>query len=122
MGSRSQQLGRGRSLGVPRGDRPMGCRPANPFPLRCARRVEFMTVPSVAFSREWLAEQGFVGFETVSHLRSTRCASVPKQPGVYTVVRISGGAPSWLDISSGGHFKGRDPTVPVAVLQARFIA
>ncbi len=61
------------------------------------------------------------GFVTVSSLRQTRCQAVPEQPGVYVVLRTSETEARWLQISPGGHFKGRDPSVPVSVLQQRLV-
>ena len=41
-------------------------------------------------------------------------------PGVYVVVRRHE-PPSFLDVSPAGHFKGKDPTVPVAELAALWV-
>jgi hypothetical protein len=46
---------------------------------------------------------------------------VPTGPGVYAVVRTAKTSPAWLDNSSGSHFKGRNPTVPIGVLESRMI-
>lgn len=74
-----------------------------------------------AFNVEWLRDVGFVGFQSVQQLRETRCASVPTDPGVYAVLRTAKTIPVWLENSSGGHFKGRNPTVSIDVLEARMI-
>lgn len=76
----------------------------------------------VSFTREGLANQGFHGFLTVSHLLATRLADVPRDAGVYVVMRPAAGRPTFLRTSAGGWFKGFDPTVPVTVLEARWIA
>ncbi len=73
------------------------------------------------FTRAWLQAEGFSAIETVKHLRESRCASVPSEPGVYVVVRTSDAASVWLEVSTGGHFKGRDPSVPIAELESRYI-
>lgn len=73
------------------------------------------------FSRRELEGEGFTGFETVASLRATRCAAVPPLPGVYVVVRPSPDVPRFMPRSIGGHFKGRDPTVAVTMLRARWI-
>lgn len=44
-------------------------------------------------------------------------ADVPNEPGVYAVVRPSNEPPTFLDRSLAGHFKGRDPGVPVDELE-----
>lgn len=76
---------------------------------------------AVDFSRPVLTKMGFTGFESAVALRATRCASVPTEPGVYVVVRPSRDVPRFLTQSVGGHFKGRDPTVAVALLQPRWV-
>ncbi|BBY46624.1 hypothetical protein MARA_00540 (plasmid) [Mycolicibacterium arabiense] len=48
-------------------------------------------------------------------------ADVPAEPGVYVIVRPTDDAPSFLDVSPAGHFKGKDPTVPVADLQTLWV-
>jgi hypothetical protein len=47
---------------------------------------------------------------------------VPTSPGVYVVVRPTDEPPSFLDTSPAGHFKGKDPTVPTAELQALWVS
>ncbi len=77
-----------------------------------------MTKPFTATDLEPL---GFVGFETVRTMLATRCANVPSIPGVYAVTRARSNPPRFRTRSVGGWFKGQDPTVPVAVLRARWL-
>lgn len=65
---------------------------------------------------------GFTGFMTVAHLRDTRLKEVPDLPGVYMVLAEPYLVPKFLPVSVGGHFKGRDPTVPIAELEANWVA
>ena len=74
------------------------------------------------FSADGLRRQGFLGFVTVRELRMTDFADVATDPGVYVVTRPPGTVPRFLSTSGGGWFKGRDPTVLVAVLHSRWIA
>jgi hypothetical protein len=64
---------------------------------------------------------GFEGFESIASLRKTRLAHVPDVPGVYLVLRPALTAPTFLPTSTGGHFRGRDPTVPVSQLSERWV-
>ena len=73
------------------------------------------------FTTAGIADQGFGGFLTVSHLRVSRLVEVPKDPGVYLVMRSAAGRPTFLSTSVGGWFKGTNPTVPVSVLEGRWI-
>jgi hypothetical protein len=70
---------------------------------------------------EELRAIGFEGFATVSDLIGSRCAEVPVARGVYVVVRDGTAPPRFLPRSGAGHFRGQDPTVPVAELEARWI-
>lgn len=73
---------------------------------------------SLPFTREWLSARGFTGFRTFSELPT---AGVPKRGGIYVVVREQTAAPEWLEVSSGGWLKGKDPTVPLSTLARRWV-
>lgn len=73
------------------------------------------------FTRSDLVRAGFTGFETVGTLRATRCRDLPVGPGVYCVLRPGAGTPAFLTATTGGRFKGRDKTLPVEVLAARWV-
>ena len=70
-------------------------------------------------SIEALRAAGFLDFVP---LVSIDVSAVPKEPGLYVVVRPTMDAPRFLEVSAGGRFKGRDPSVPVARLEARWLA
>jgi hypothetical protein len=74
-----------------------------------------------SFERTDLEARGFSGFLTVADLRTSRCDSIPRLGGVYVVYRTAATAPTFLELSAGGHFKGHDPTVPVAALKSKWI-
>ena len=77
--------------------------------------------PTVVDSVAHLREYGFRGFLSVTRLAESRCAEVPVERGVYIVVRDTLMPPKFLDQSVGGRFRQMDPTVPLDVLNARWV-
>lgn len=75
-----------------------------------------------SFSRLELEKSGFVGWSTWAALRATTLADVPAGPAVYVVYRPATSRPAFLSVNPGGHFKEKDPTVPVLELQANWVA
>ena len=63
-----------------------------------------------------LTALGFCGFHTIRELRAKKLSMVPKQKGVYLVLRLSEEPVRFLDKSLGGHFEGKDPKVLIAKL------
>ncbi len=75
--------------------------------------------PIAAWTRDAMQAMGFQGFLPFSALTA---AVVPPGPGVYCVVRtITTGEPTFLPRSPAGHFKGKDPTAPVAELKQLWV-
>jgi len=68
-----------------------------------------------------LKKAGFQGFRPIHVLRETRFECVPDKTGVYVVVRNSDQPVTFLRRSPAGHFKGRDPTVPIEKLQSEWV-
>src|SRR5688572_2120179 len=64
---------------------------------------------------------GFVGFQTICDLRRTNLRDVPKQPGVYLILRTLPDPATFLATSTGGHFKGKDPAVDRSVLDGKWV-
>lgn len=82
-------------------------------------RTRSSTVPRVtAFDLIWLRAAGYSGFVPFSELER---ADVPREVGVYVVLRESIAPPTFLAQSGAGRFKGKDPTVPIDVLRERWI-
>jgi hypothetical protein len=73
------------------------------------------------FDRNSLEADGFTGFVTFNELRTSEFADVPTEGGVYVVLRESDKPPGFLDNNPGGRFKGKDPTVDVSALEAKWI-
>jgi len=74
-------------------------------------------MPSEAWDRGRLAGMGFEGFVPLS--RAGRQA--PASSGVYVVLRETSIPPKFTSESKGGWFKGRNPAVPLAQLEAKWI-
>lgn len=64
---------------------------------------------------------GFEGFRSVGHLRRGGCDEVPAVRGVYTVLRDAPDPPAFLARSAGGWYRGHDPSVAIAELEARWV-
>jgi len=73
---------------------------------------------------ESLRADRFTGFVSIRELRARKLAPVPGgsgDVGVYVVLRTEIGVPSFLEASSGGCFKGRDPNVALDELRAKWV-
>jgi hypothetical protein len=66
-------------------------------------------------------DAGFKGFLKVSVLQASRCTAVPTLPGIYAVLRPEQTKPVFLESSIAGHFKGQDPSAPIAELQEAWV-
>ncbi len=70
---------------------------------------------------ESIRAAGFSGFVSIRALRGNRLRDVPNEMGVYVVLRLTSGAPIFLEQSGAGHFKGKAPTVTVEELQRSWV-
>ncbi len=73
------------------------------------------------FVRKDLETAGFVGW-TSAHEASTDKVDTPDGPGVYVVYSDRRAPGEFLATNPAGWYKGEDPTVPVALLEERWIA
>lgn len=71
-----------------------------------------------SLTRDSLQNEGFIGF---ARLRDLDMAKIPEMAGVYVLLRENPDRPEFLAASTGGHFKGNDPTVNVSVLEQRWV-
>lgn len=76
---------------------------------------------NMAFQRKDLEEYGFRGFVTISYLKENGCREIPKQIGVYVVVRKSSEKVGFLEESIGGYFKDKNPTVSISELEDNWV-
>ena len=74
-----------------------------------------------SFLRSDLDDAGFTGWRTWAELRASAFEGIPRPDGTYLVYRPSAAPPTFVAIGTGGHFKGRDPNVPLATLQAEWV-
>jgi hypothetical protein len=62
----------------------------------------------------------FHGFKTIKELKQD-ISSIPNQKGVYLVL-FKNNQPVFLEKNIGGHFKGKDPSVPITKLKSNWIS
>lgn len=72
-----------------------------------------------SFTRSDLEAVGFAGWGTWDEVRVGY--PIPKQPLCYVICRCADGPPRFRQTSPGGHFKAKDPTVPVGTLKAKWV-
>lgn len=68
-----------------------------------------------------IQDSGFVGFKTVAEMKSGGYLSLPDIPGVYLILNKDNHQPHFLNVGTGGHFKGKDPNVSEAELKANWV-
>ena len=68
-----------------------------------------------------LVEAGFEGFLPIADLRADR-SLIPAVRGVYALLRASEQPPEFLQVGTGGHFKGKDSNVSVEELQRNWVS
>lgn len=79
-----------------------------------------MTAAAVG-SIDALREDGFEGFRRVGQLDEGGCEEVPVARGVYALVRDTLEAPEFLARSTAGWWRGQDPAIPIAELEAHWV-
>lgn len=70
---------------------------------------------------EEIKQAGFIGFKTVAEMKSGGCRELPLVGGVYMIIRPIKKKPQFLQIGSGGHFKGKNPNVSIEELRASWV-
>jgi hypothetical protein len=69
---------------------------------------------------EVIRKEGFLGFKRICELFSD-CSSIPKVKGVYLVLNPHHRKADFLQIGTGGYFKGRNPNVDLADLKRNWV-
>lgn len=73
------------------------------------------------FSHAGLAAAGYQGFVAIAEPRKMGISDVPQSHGTYCVLLPAGMQTRFLARNPGGRFKGRDPTLSQAELQAEWV-
>lgn len=63
---------------------------------------------------------GFVGFKTMQEL-FVDSSQLPAIKGVYLVLNLDTKTPSYLQVGTGGHFKGKNPNVTIPGLKSNWV-
>jgi hypothetical protein len=72
-------------------------------------------------STQWIKDQGFNRFKTISELRASKLTSVPQSPGVYLILKNHIAKPQFQAKSAAAWFKGKDPSIDPVELRKRWI-
>lgn len=67
-----------------------------------------------------IVKAGFVGFKTIQEL-FIDSSQLPNIKGVYLVLNQSITPPEFLLVGTGGYFKGKNPNISVAELNAKWV-
>jgi hypothetical protein len=76
---------------------------------------------SAAEQLDGISLNGFSEAISIRDLCETRCSSVPRLSGIYLIVRNSDLPPDFLNESSGGWFKGLNPSDPLELLSQHWV-
>jgi len=75
----------------------------------------------VSASLDGILLDGFLEPISVGALRETRCSAVPDRSGIYLIERASDSLPEFLEKSTGGVFKKRDPTCVPEFIRLKWV-
>jgi hypothetical protein len=75
----------------------------------------------VSKDRSYLEEQGFIGFVPIGELRTCPSDTIPDNPGLYAILRLSNGAPAFLDRNPGAPYYGKDSTYSLGELKDNWV-
>lgn len=73
---------------------------------------------TMQFTRKGLQNEGFLGFRPVEGLEFTR---IPQRTGLVAVLAPAGFQPRFLQKSTAGIFKKKDPSLPLSALEGEWV-
>lgn len=68
-----------------------------------------------------IKKAGFTGFKKISDLFAD-ASPLPNEKGVYLVLRIHDNEPEFLQVGSGGFFKGKNPNISLQELKSNWVS
>ena len=74
----------------------------------------------MVMSIEELKKECYQGFKTIHEL-SEDAGCVMTDQGVYLVLRLADGEPEFINPGTCGHFKNREPNVPISKLEEKWV-
>jgi hypothetical protein len=92
-----------------------------PLPSRLPNEAIMSEAGSMRFKGPGIRDEEFEGFVTFSDLRAGGIKAVPTCGGVYIVLYEGNHPPNFLDVSVGGWFKDKDPSVSRDRLLAKWV-
>lgn len=69
---------------------------------------------------EGLKREGFKGFKTKEEL-FIDSSSIPSLGGIYLILNVDEVNPEYLEIGTGGFFKGKNPNVSISELESNWV-
>jgi len=70
--------------------------------------------------KKFLEDDDFQGFVTVYEL-TTNPSKAPSEQGIYLILRKTNDSPEFMEVGTGGFFKGKDPNVSITELQNNWV-
>lgn len=67
-----------------------------------------------------IKKAGFIGFKTMQEL-FVDSSQLPATKGVYFILSLSKLTPAYLQVGTGGHFKGKNPNVSINELRNNWV-
>ncbi|MDQ3192217.1 MAG: hypothetical protein M3Q58_11555 [Bacteroidota bacterium] len=67
-----------------------------------------------------IKKAGFTGFKKMGELFSDS-SSIPRIKGVYLVLNLDSKPPEFLQVGSGGYFKGKNPNISLTELKSNWV-